>query len=88
MPFKHQSNVSPLKKIRQARGFTLMEVAILSGVSYNTVKKIDRMDATGQFAIKGLAVGKLMRVAMLLECAPADLVPFLAVKCKRKKRSV
>jgi hypothetical protein len=88
MAFKHQSHVSPLKKIRQARGFTLMEVSVLSGVAYNTIKKIDRLEATGEWAIGGIGLGKVMRVAMLLECSPVDLIPFLAVKCKRKKRLV
>jgi hypothetical protein len=82
MAFKQQSNVSPLKRIRRARGLSLVEISVLSGVSYGCVKKIDRLQATGEFAVGGIGVGKVMRVAMLLECAPSDLLPFLAVRCK------
>jgi DNA-binding Xre family transcriptional regulator len=82
MPFKHQTTVSPFKRIRLARGLTQMEVSVLSGVAYNTVRKIDRMDPK---MVGGIGVGKVMRIAMLLECAPSDLLPFLNVRCKAPK---
>jgi hypothetical protein len=84
MAFKQQSNVSPLKRIRLARGLNLMEVSVLSDVAYNTLRKIDRLES-GPGGVSGIGVGKVMRVAMLLECAPSDLLPFLNVRCKSDK---
>lgn len=81
MAFKHHSHVSPLKKLRKARGLNMNEVSVLSGVAYNTVRKIDRLKAD---EIGSITLGKIMRVAMLLECSPVDLVPFLEVRCKSK----
>jgi transcriptional regulator with XRE-family HTH domain len=84
MTFKHQSTASPLKRIRLARGLTMMEVSVLAGVSMNTIKKIDRLDPTGDFAVGSVSLRKVMRVAMCLEVAPVDLIPFLATACKAK----
>jgi transcriptional regulator with XRE-family HTH domain len=74
--------VSPLKRIRQARGLTMQECAVFAGVNYSVITKIDRLDPE---RIGTLSVAKLMRVAMLLECSPVDLVPFLRTKVKGSK---
>jgi transcriptional regulator with XRE-family HTH domain len=68
-----------------ARGLTLIEVAVLSGVSLDTVRKLDRLepDSLGQ-----LTVRKLLKIAQFFEVAPSDLLPYLNVAVKKKKPSV
>ncbi len=82
MSYKHQSTVSPFKKIRRARGLTMQAVSVLSGVSYPILVRIDRLEPG---KIDNVRVINLMRVAMMLECAPTDLVPFLKTVCKPSK---
>jgi transcriptional regulator with XRE-family HTH domain len=82
MAYKGQSTVSPLKRIRLARGLTMQECATFAGVNYSVITKIDRLDPE---RIGTLSVAKLMRVALLLECTPAELVPFLRTRVKGSK---
>jgi transcriptional regulator with XRE-family HTH domain len=62
-----------------ARGLTMNEVAVYAGVNYPIVKLIDRLEPG---KIGRLSVEKLMRVSMVLECSPAELVPFLTTRVK------
>jgi transcriptional regulator with XRE-family HTH domain len=83
MPYKQQSTASPLKRIRTARGLTMQELSVYAGVSYRIIQVIDRLEPKD---ISRLTLGKLMRVAMLLECAPVELVPFLKSTVKGEFR--
>lgn len=82
MAYKHQSTASPLKRIRTARGLTMMEVAVLSDVGYNTIRRIDRMRPDQCISIR---LEALMRVALTLECSVVDLMPILGVTAKHRK---
>lgn len=81
MPYKHQSTASPLKRIRLARGFNVMQLSVYSGVAMATLRKIDQIDPK---IIGDVKIKSLMRIAACLQCAPTDLVPFLAATVKKK----
>jgi hypothetical protein len=59
----------------------MREVSFYAGVGYPIVVAIDRLEPE---KIGSLTLGKLMRVAMLLECAPTDLIPFLNTTVQRR----
>jgi DNA-binding Xre family transcriptional regulator len=73
--------VSPLRRIRVARGISIAELCYRACITDKTLSKIDKMDAD---TIGGLKIESLMRVAMVLECSPVDLVPFLGTRIKGK----
>ena len=81
MPQKYVTGASPFRRIRLARGLTMRECSVYAGVSYQVIIQIDRLqyDKIGR-----LTVSKLLRVAMMLECSPLDLVPFLGTRVKGK----
>jgi len=82
--FKGQPNASPFRRIITARGVNLNEAAVYSGISLTTLRKLDRMDPK---IMGSMSVGNLMRVAMYLEVAPVDLMPFLAATVKNPRKS-
>jgi transcriptional regulator with XRE-family HTH domain len=69
---------SPLRRIRLAYGLRVVDIAAASGVSIDTVRRIDRLD------VVTLRLGSLVKVAQAVGVAPTDLVPGLL----RKPRSV
>lgn len=79
------SRVSPFKRIRMRRGLTMREVSVFAGVSYPWIRIIDRLEPG---KIGTIRVETLMRVAMLLECSPADLVPFLTTRVMGKGKRI
>ena len=64
--------VTPLQRIRHAYGIRVVEIAAASGLSIDTVRRIDRLDVTT------LQLGSLVRVARAIGVAPTELVPGLA----------
>ena len=83
--YRQQSKVSPLKRIRVARGVSVEELAYRAGVAQVTLRKIDKLDPE---TIGGLKIENLMRVALVLECSPMDLVPFLGTRVKGKGKII
>ena len=81
MPIRGQRVQSPLKRMRLARNLSMREVSVYSGVSYPMVQTIDRLEPG---KIEGVRLRTVMKVAMLLECSPADLIPFLSTRVKGK----
>ena len=79
------TTVSPLKRIRRARGFTMNQIVVFAGVSMESLRRVDRLESGDIHMIR---IGTLMRIAMLLECAPADLIPILSHRYKKRKKSV
>jgi transcriptional regulator with XRE-family HTH domain len=63
---------SPLRRIRSAYGFRVVEIAAAAGLSVDTVRRIDRLD------VATLRLGSLVKVAQAVGVAAADLVPGLA----------
>jgi len=63
---------TPLRRIRHAYGIRVVEIAAASGLSIDTVRRIDRGD------VMTLQVQSLLRVARALGSAPHELVPELA----------
>ena len=66
--------MSPLKAIRDARGLRRIDVASAAGVAPSVVAKLE----TGDYA--SLRLGGVMKVAVALGVAPAELVPGLAAR--------
>ena len=64
--------MNPLRAIRQSRGLSLVQVAAAAGTSVKTIQKIEQ----GRFAT--LYVRTLVRVALAVGVAPAELIPGLA----------
>jgi len=85
MAWRGATTVSPFKRIRRARGLTMDQVKVYAGVGIEILRKIDRLEADKLGTIK---LRSIMRVAMVLECSPADLVPILNVRYKKTKKSV
>jgi DNA-binding Xre family transcriptional regulator len=83
--YRQQSKVSPLKRIRLARGLSMQALSVFAGVSYQTVQKMDRLDPKH---IGTLKIENVMRVAIILECSPVDLIPFLGTRVKGKGKIV
>jgi hypothetical protein len=63
----------------------MRQVSVFSGVSYKCVQYIDRLDPKN---IGRMRIDTVMRVAMLLECSPADLIPFLQTRVKGKGKRI
>jgi len=63
----------------------MLELAVLSGCSPPTLRKLDRLDRE---TIGGISLRSILKVSLFLECAPSDLVPFLATTAKRSKTNV
>jgi transcriptional regulator with XRE-family HTH domain len=78
--FPGQPNASPLRRIMLARGWNMLQLAVLSGVSQPTLRKLDRMNTE---TIGSIQIRPLLRLAMFLECAVTDLIPFLGTKLKK-----
>jgi transcriptional regulator with XRE-family HTH domain len=73
---------SPLRRIRSAYGFRVVEIAAAAGVSVDTVRRIDRLD------VATLQLGSLVKVAQALGVAPTDLAPGLARQPARRGLTV
>lgn len=84
MGYKAQSPASPFRRIMLARGYTMQEVAVYSGCSAPTLRKLDRMNRE---TIGGITLRSILKVSMFLECAPSDLVPFLATTAKKASKT-
>lgn len=80
MGYKSQSPVSPFRRIMLARGYNMQEVAVLSGCSCPTLRKLDRMDRK---SIGGINLRSVLKVSLFLEVAPVDLIPFLGITAKK-----
>ena len=63
---------TPLRRIRHAYGIRVVEIAAASGLSIDTVRRIDRGD------VMTLQVQSLLRVANALGVPAAELVSGLA----------
>ena len=69
---------APYLAIRAARGLRRVDVASASGVSLETLRKLER----GEYGT--LRLSTLVKVAVALGVAPAELVPGLAVRPQGK----
>lgn len=84
MTFKYQGKASPLRRIMLARGLTMDQLAVYSGCSVPTIRKIDRMDKKN---IGGVNLRSVLKLAVYLEVSPTDLIPFLGVTPKKARAS-
>jgi len=62
---------SPLIRLRQAHGWRAIDVAVASGVSLQSVRRVDHLD------VAGLKLGTLVRIAQACGVAASALVPGL-----------
>ena len=67
-------NVTPLVRILQTYGIRRVDLAAAAGVDSKTIARLCR----GEFG--GVKMGTLARIAVALGVAPAELVPWLAVR--------
>ena len=85
MPQSGERVVSPMRRIRVARGLTMQELSVFAGVSYPCIRIIDRLDPK---KIGTMKIETVLRVALTLECSPVDLIPFLATRVKGKGKKI
>ncbi len=78
--YKFQPGVSPLRRIMLARGVNMRELAVYSGCGYETIRKICKMDKTN---IGSVSLRSLLKIAVCLEIAPVDIIPFLGITPKK-----
>ena len=58
-----------LREIRKQRGYTLQELASLSGITYQQIQGIE----TGKFKIENITVKTFFRLCKALEVEPWEL---------------
>jgi hypothetical protein len=64
-----------------ARGLNMMEVAVHSGVSITSLRKLDRLEPKN---LAKLQLRTVLLVAQYFQVKPTDLIPFLDVVPKKR----
>lgn len=59
-----------LKLLRLKKGYTLQELAAVSGVNYMKIHQIE----TGKIKPKNLTVKTALKLSKALDCTPEDLI--------------
>ena len=65
-------HVMSLKKLRRDRGWSLEQLAAISGVSARTIQRIEKGGAAGMETLKALAAGFEMSVAEVQKYIPGN----------------
>ena len=71
------SNIMPLKRLRLAKGWSQ---ARLSGISGVTTSKIGALEQNIPGIYLGMHLRTLCKLAMALDAAPVDIMPFLGAR--------
>jgi transcriptional regulator with XRE-family HTH domain len=69
----------PIKRLRLAKGWSQARLAGISGVS---VVRVAALEANKQSVYLAMKIRTLCKLAMALDCAPSDILPFLEARPK------
>lgn len=79
---KSQGTVSPARRIRNAKGWSMNRLAGISGVDLDRIRSLELGRPDGYLP---MTIRTLMKLAIALNVAPSELMPFLAVRPKEGK---
>lgn len=82
-----EPQVAPIRKMMRRRGWSILRTAGISNVSGAVVRHIERWvdgNAETQRRVMNMTIRSVCKVALALECAPSDLLPFLGSRPTKK----
>lgn len=66
----YKERIMALKLLRLKKGYTLQELAAISGVNYMKIHQIE----TGKIKPENLTVKTALKLSKALDCTPEDLI--------------